>query len=280
MADAGYVFAGSDYNALETRVGAIVTGDKALRKMLLEGYDSHAMYAAVYFADELKERGLPYGPDITVEDSLLIKEEASDLRQKGKAVTFALQYGGTEHTVAKSLEVSLEEAKKIVDSYHKLHSGVSDYYTKMTEAATKCGYYTIETGLRLRAPGLQSIDDKIVEKTKRSATNALIQGFGMLTVKAMNKFQERIEQSGYDSDVQIINTIHDAVYLRVRDNVNTIKWVNNNLIDCMVEDFADGQDIPLEAELDVGYSWVDQRTLPNNCSEEEIENTLNPPSDN
>jgi len=49
------VFWGSDYSSLETHVGAIITHDEALRKILLDGYDSHSLYTAVYFEDELKE---------------------------------------------------------------------------------------------------------------------------------------------------------------------------------------------------------------------------------
>jgi len=259
----GFVYAGSDYNALETRVAAIISKDTALRKILLEGYDSHSLYTSVYFEDELKERGLPNGSGITAAESLIIKEEAEDLRQQSKSVTFALQYGGTYMTVAKSLGVSKERAEEIVASYHKLHSGVTDYYSKKTSEAEDSGYYTIENGLRLKAPGLQSLDETVVEKTIRSATNALFQGFGMLTVESMNRFQKQIEDANMDLKVQMVNTIHDAIYLYIEDNAKTIKWVNDVLMDIMCKDFIKDQDIPLEAELDIGYSWIQQITIAN-----------------
>jgi len=86
----GYLFCGSDYNALEDRVGAEETRDKAKCKVMLEGYDSHSLNTASYFAEELKERGLPYGTEITAAESFIIKEQADDLRSKSKAVTFGL----------------------------------------------------------------------------------------------------------------------------------------------------------------------------------------------
>lgn len=84
----GMIFWGSDFSSLETHVGAIITKDAALRKVLLEGYDSHSLYTAVYFEEELKERGLPYGANITAEESFIIAKEAKDLRQQSKSVTF------------------------------------------------------------------------------------------------------------------------------------------------------------------------------------------------
>jgi DNA polymerase-1 len=271
----GFIFAGSDYNALETRVAAIISKDEALRKILLEGYDSHALYAAVYFADELQERGLPYGPDITAEESLIIKEEASDLRQEGKSVTFALQYGGTHMTVSKSLGVSKQRAEEIVASYHALHGGVTDYYRKKTEEAEDTGYYTIETGLRLKAPGLQSLDETVVEKTVRSATNALFQGFGTLTIDSMNAFQAKIEEEGMDSKVQMVNTIHDAIYQYVDEDPEIIKWTNDTLMSIMCKDFVADQSIPLLANLDIGKDWKHQTEIANNCEVDEIIAVLN-----
>jgi len=274
LAPEGYIYAGSDYNALEPRVAAIISKDIALRKILLEGYDSHSLYTSVYFEDELRERGLPNGPDITAAESLIIKEEAPDLRQNSKAVTFAMAYGGTHITVAKSLGVSKERAEEIVSSYHALHSGITDYYNIKTTEAEEDGYYSIENGLRLKAPGLLSLDQVVVEKTMRSATNALFQGFGMLTVESMNKFQQQIEDADMHFRVQMINTIHDAVYLYVEDDADTIKWVNDTLMPTMCTEFVDGQDIPLEAELDIGYSWLQQVTIANGVDTDNIASVL------
>lgn len=66
----------------------------------------------------------------------------------------------------------------------------------------------------------------------------------------------------------------DAVYLVIKDNINVVKWVNDNLIECM-----QWQELPeikhdkvkLSAELDLFYpSWANEITLPNNISRKEI----------
>ena len=53
-----------------------------------------------------------------------------------------------------------------------------------------------------------------------------------------------------------------------------IKWFNENLIEVMCEDFTKDQKIPLVANLDIGTTWEDLEELPNDCSLEEIQQTL------
>lgn len=66
----------------------------------------------------------------------------------------------------------------------------------------------------------------------------------------------------------------DAVYLVIKDNINVVKWVNDNLAECM-----SWQDLPelhhdkikLTAELGLFYpSWANEITLPNKASRKEI----------
>jgi len=273
---AGYIFAGSDFNALEDRVGAEETRDAAKVKIMLDGYDSHSLNTASYFADELKERGLPYGKDITVEESFIIKEKAGDLRQASKAITFGLIYGGTEHTVQKSLGCTKEKAIEIVEAYHELYSGVQKYYDKyVNEAlANNCRVMTPH-GLLIRAPELNAGEQHIAEGAERSVCNALIQGLsGQLMIKVLNRLQDAIEANSWDDDVQIFLTIHDSLYLYVKEDVELIAEVNKLVIDTMIEDYRPDQLVHNKANLDIGYDWSDQREVPNNASVEEIKEIL------
>lgn len=144
----------------------------------------------------------------------------------------------------------------------------------MTEQAEEVGYYLLETGLRLRAPGLQSTDEHIFSSTTRSAENALIQGFGMLTVTALNRFQQAIEDDGMDNDVVIIMSIHDANYGYCTNTPEVISWVNEHLIMEMTKDFYPDQDIKLKAELEIGRCWAEHTTIPNNATIEVIQEVL------
>ena len=271
-----FIFVSSDFNALEDRVGAEETRDEAKVKVMTGGYDSHALNTASYFAAELKERGLPYGKDITVEESMIIKEKAPDLRQDSKAVTFGLAYGGTAHTVMNSLGCSEEKAQEIVDSYHALYSGVQKYYDKYVAKAlaNDCRMVTPH-GLIIRAPELLAEEKHVAEKAERSVCNALIQGLsGQLMVKAINRIQARIEEEGLDDDIQLVTTIHDAVYAYVRRDNEIIKRANEIIISEMVKDYKEDQMVKNLANLDIGEHWADQNEIPNNATVEIINNVL------
>lgn len=272
----GYIFAGSDFANLEDRVIAEQSGDEIKRKIILEGYDSHSLYATIYVPDVLKERGLPYDTDtLTKEQSFEIKKKAKDIRDGHKSCTFALAYDGTEHTISKQLNIPLADAKVIVDNYHKAHYRIRNFQENVIRIGTELGYYVTDAGLKIRCKELQSPDEFVVSKFSRSLSNAATQGpAGMLTIKALMAFQKRIEDANLDNDVIIMNTIHDAIYMYIKDDPMTIKWANKHLIECMTADYTKNQEVPLAANLDVGYSWKDQRELPNNASIAEIESIL------
>lgn len=96
----------------------------------------------------------------------------------------------------------------------------------------------------------------------------------MLMNRAFIEFDQRVEAAGMSDSIKLINTIHDAVYMLIRDDVEVIEWVNRNLIDCMEwqEHSMLQSDIKLGAELDIGKSWDKQYTLKNNEPIEQVQN--------
>jgi len=277
VAPSGFLFASADYNALEDRLLAEETRDPAKVKILTDGYDGHSFNAASYFEAQLKDRGLPYGPNVTKEECDIIKKEAPDLRQDGKQVTFGLAYGATEHSVSHSLGISLDDAKVILNNYWKAYPGVRKYYTKYLMGAKNTKNIVLTPhGLKIRAPELQATDELARAKAERSVQNALIQGLGgQLMVSRLVLMQEAIEEQGYTEDVQIVNTIHDAVYFYIREDAEIIKWVNDVLIgDIMVRDYKENQLIENKAELEIGPNWATQVELVPFCPVEDIEEVL------
>ena len=83
VCEEGNVFVSVDWSAMEARIGAEVYNEKTLLDEFLYGSgDSHAAYAKVVFAEELK--------DVDVKD---IKKKRPDLRNKVKSIEFAVQFG-------------------------------------------------------------------------------------------------------------------------------------------------------------------------------------------
>lgn len=74
-----------------------------------------------------------------------------------------------------------------------------------------------------------------------------------------------------------IALIHDAIYLLIKDELEVVTWVNQELIKCMQwQELPEIQHdrVKLGAELDVFYKgWHQAITLPNNASAQLIMET-------
>ena len=212
-----------------------------------------------------------------------VKDNYDPLRSKSKNVTFALQYRGTANTLVNNSGFEMEEAKAIVSNYKDLYKGSEEYATGRIAQAAKDGYVQIAFGLKLRTPLLKrtvmssSMKANISEAEARTAGNALSQSYGLLNCKAANDFMERVYASPYKYDIMPVMQIHDAQYYIFPDDVDIVKWVNDNLIECMSwQDLPELQHdvVKLGSELDLFPSWSTPITLKNNISIEEIYDTV------
>ena len=60
----------------------------------------------------------------------------------------------------------------------------------------------------------------------------------------------------------MLNTI---VYYEFDDTPEAVKYVNENLIKCMIPDFLHSPSVHLRAEADFGYNQAEMVTIPNNA---------------
>lgn len=270
-----WLFVGADFNALEDRINTLLTKDPNKQKIWIDGYDAHCFRAYYYFTNQM--------PDITnTKESInSIKHKYPELRQESKAPSFALQYGGQYFTLMKNCGFSESKAKEIEANYHKMYE-VSDAWTqRKLEQCAKQGYIDVAFGLRIRTPVVgktvlnTSKTPYLASAEARSVGNAISgQSYCQLTNRAINEFMERVWASEYQYDIMPICLIHDAIYLMIKNDVEIVKWVNDNLIDCMnwqeLPEIQHDQ-IKLEAELGVFYpDWSNEVTLKNHISVNDI----------
>lgn len=280
VAPKGWLFAGPDFSSLEDRINAIRTKDPNKIKIYTDGYDGHCLRAYAYFGDQMPEIT---GDTVDQINSIEIKYPA--LRQRSKAPTFALNYGGTHVTLVSDVGLSRDQAHEIEARYHELYK-VSDEYTQyVISKASANGYITLAFGLRLRTPVLGRVPYgprmpyKAIEEG-RSAYNADSQSWGLLTNRAVIELRQRLLKAPehIQNSILILNAIHDASYYLVRDDLEIIKWLNDNLIECMQWQESPeiaSEDVLMEAELDFGYNWAEMVTLKNNASLDEIREVRN-----
>lgn len=176
---------------------------------------------------------------------------------------------------------SESEAKQIEHNFHEAYKVSKQWIeTKINEILTT-GYATGAFGLRVRCPVLaysllnsKKTPYKALAEARTAGNMLSGQSYCMLNNRAVNEFMDRVYKSEYRNDIKPVCLIHDASYYLVRNNVNVIKWVNDNLIDCMAWQELDEikhDKVKMEAELDIYYpTWADAITLPNNISKEQI----------
>ena len=270
-----YLFIGLDFASLEDRISALTTKDPNKLKVYLDGYDGHCLRAYAYFGDEMPD----IDPD-NVESINSIADKYASLRQKSKSPTFALTYQGTYITLMNNCGFTEELAKKIEKSYHILYV-VSDQWVKAKlDQASKVGYITVAFGLRVRTPLLHQVvrgtraTPHEAEAEGRTAGNALGQSWGLLNTRAASAFMDRVRKSKYALDIRPCAQIHDAQYYIIRNNAETLLWVNKHLPE--EAKWQNHQDIyhpqvGLGGELSVFYpSWANELKLPNELTHEEL----------
>ena len=275
VAPPGWLFAGADFDALEEKIGSILSRDPNRIKVYTEGLDGHSMRAYKYFTDQM--------PDIDphkINSINSIKKKYPELRFDSKAPTFALQYMGTWHTLHKRCGFSKEKAQEIEKAFHDLYKISDEFNSKNKEFMEEHGYVECAFGLKLRTPIISqcilgnSRTPYEADKEARSANNAITQSWGMLLNRAMNATNTRIEQAGYSTHILPCNMIHDAGYFLVQKEPKYIKFLNDVLIEEMEwnnDEIIRSKDVPMEASLEIGKSWDTLVPLNNNATIKEIE---------
>lgn len=239
-----------------------------------KGYDGHCLRAHAYFGDQMPDI------DLSVDSINSIETKYPDLRQLSKTPTFLLTYRGTYHGLMNSLGLSEDVAKQIEKNYHDLYKVSDDWVNQKLTQATIDGYVTVAFGLRVRTPILgqtilnTSTTPYAATKESRTAGNALGQSYGLLNNRAAIEFQERCMASEHRYKIHPIAHVHDSQYFFIKRDLDVLKWVNDNLVECM-----EWQGLPeiqhpkvkLGGNLEVFYpNWAKKYTLHNKATIEEL----------
>ena len=275
VAPKGYLFIGADSASLEDRIDTVLTQDPNKRKVYTQGYDGHCLRAFFYFNDQIT------GLTDSVEDVNSMKDLYPDLRQDSKAPTFALTYDGTYRTLMTNLGWSEEKSLSVVNNYDMMYQVSRQWKRDRLAECVKQGFATVAFGLRVRTPLLKKsllgtrVTTSQAAAESRTVGNAMGQSYGLLNSRSGNEFMELVRN---DPEKRLLikpsMQIHDAQYYYVKDDIDLMKWVNDEIPRCMswqeLEPIKDPE-IPLPAEVDIQYpTWKDVMTIPNGASKQEI----------
>ncbi|MBG6140248.1 DNA polymerase [Longispora fulva] len=124
LAEPGEVIISTDYDGMELRVLAALSGDVAMKRAFAEGADLHLMTAQAAF-----------GPQATPKQ-----------RGYGKTANFAYVFGGGAAVIAKQCGIPLDTAKRVVDAFARAYPGVTRLAKALQAQARMRGHVTTVTG--------------------------------------------------------------------------------------------------------------------------------------
>jgi hypothetical protein len=269
VAPEGYLIYTADLGALEDRVIANLSGDTNKQNIFKEGLDGHSLNACGYFSQEIAKvmgentDNIAYIKEFYRLADEMKHEVLSKIRFNSKAPTFKLAYGGFP-----DFHKGGVITQEIFDRYHNvLYPGIRDYTYKYVLERTKADGY-IHLGLGCRMYSSNPEDDI------RTLNNATVQFWSIITLIAVNELNYMIDQAGYADKVEVISSIYDSIYVKVVQEPEVMKWLNDTLIPIMCVQYLEDEEIHNTAGGEFGLNWADLHKVSNNASIEEIEKVL------
>jgi len=150
----------ADYSQIEMRIMAMFSQDPALLKIFTENIDIHAGTAGVILHKDPS--------DVTSEERNIY----------GKVPNFLMGYGGGPKRLVEATngQLSLEEAKKVVENYNSGYGVMTAWKQDQINRAYRRGFVETMNGRRRRLPDLQSNDFATRARAERQAISAIVQG--------------------------------------------------------------------------------------------------------
>lgn len=227
------VILSADYSQVELRLMAHLSGDEALIEAFRHGEDIHRATAARLFNIPL--------PEVTDEQ-----------RRKAKTANFGIIYGISAFGLRQRMgNISLDEAREIIDGYFRAYPGVKRYMDDVIARAREQGYVETIFGRRRYLPDIRSGNATVRSLAERNAINAPIQGSAADIIKiAMARVREAFLRRGIRS--QVILQVHDELV------VDTLRSELDEVTAIVREAMEGAADlsVKLVADCGTGDNWL------------------------
>lgn len=246
----------ADYDQIELRCIAYVSGDKRMSELFVSGDDIHAEAASAVY-------GVP------------LDEVTPEMRSVGKTVNFLIIYGGGAKRLSEQTGVPVPECKAMIDRYYRRFSGLEPFKASVIAASISRAdpqrpewyppYSLIPPfGRRRRLPDLLASPDDgdgALFRAQRQAVNAVVQGFAASVMKlALIRIDKALSESG--TGARLVLTVHDEVLVDAPEEhaEAVFKLVIDGMQGVTV---GDGEpilgDVPLVASGGIGDNWVEAK---------------------
>ena len=227
----------ADYNQIELRVLAHISGDAKLIEAFRKGEDIHRRTASEVLG-------------IAPEDITPFQ------RRQAKAVNFGIVYGISDYGLSRDLGISRAEAADYIARYFQRYPGVADYQRQtILEARTK-GYVNTLCGRRRYLPDLLNRNYNLRSLAERMAINTPIQGSAADIIKiAMIDIANELKLNSWQS--KMILQVHDELIFNVspKEQKELVYLVKDKM------EHALPLSVPLTIDIKAGKNWYDMEKV-------------------
>ena len=227
----GDLLLAADYNQIELRVLAHISGDAKLRAAYLNGEDIHTRTAAEV---------LGVNPD----------EITPVQRRAAKAVNFGIVYGISDYGLSRDLGISRKEAELYIERYFLRYPDVAAYQKQTIQEAREKGYAETLFGRRRYLPDLNNRNFNLRSFAERMAINAPIQGTAADIIKlAMVELAKAMKEQGLAS--RMLLQVHDELIFNVPiGELDVMKQLVKEKMEQAVQ-----LSLPLVVDVKIGADW-------------------------
>jgi len=232
VASQGMTFVEADFSAIEMRIIAVLSGDKAMQNIFKKGLDPHKQTAQAIF-----------------QKTKISDEE----RQIAKTLNYGTIYGGGVNMILSNLpNLTEEEAREFLHRFYAAYPGLKSWQQMVSDD----GAGLAEIGREIYKISRSALGRiRYVDPQHRNALiNTPVQATGADLQKiALGRLYEKIASPTY-SDFRLINAVHDSILLEVPDKRATRA---SKLLKEVMEQAGNEilKVIPCETDAKIGKDW-------------------------
>lgn len=231
IAEKGHRLVSADYSQIELRVLAHLSHDPRLLEAFSSDVDIHTHTASVIF-------------DVPT------KDVTKAMRGQAKTINFGVIYGMGEARLARTLELTRQEASRFIAQYFQRYDGVRRFMNDTIEQAKRGEAVRTLTGRRRFLPNLHSSNRPLRFEAERIAKNTPIQG---TAADIMKLAMVKLGQSPPSPGARLILTVHDELVFEVPER--EVEQAKKAIVHGMQT--AMKLDVPLVVDVGDGATWAE-----------------------
>ena len=210
-----------------------MSGDPVFREAFARGDDLHSTVAASLFGQPVS------------------KTQNADLRHRAKAVNFGLVYGMGAGGLGKSLGVSPDQARELLEQYFRTFPKIRDFLNSQVRDSLSRGYAETLSGRKLYLD-YDANDSSAKAQAERIAKNMPIQGTSAdITKLALSLIWRKTR---FIPEAYIVNTVHDEIVVECdeADSEEIAQTVRHEMLHAGT---ALLKEVPMEVDVEIGSIW-------------------------